>query len=321
MSADLTERMLHLRQIPVAAMLPAPLVRTLAGAMRPRTFRAGRKVVEQGAPMDALLLLTDGGLRLERDGKPFGELRAPQTAGFLSILARQEAPWSAIADVETRALELETDTLLDLFADHFELLEATVRYLAERLWFEFQELPEEMLGMPPNDVGPVPNRTIDLVEKVIFLRKTSGFATANVNALATMSRQVEEARLPKGTELWRTGDRGDRVFFVLAGSIHCTTNDGRTFRYGAGTGVGGIESIADRPRWYTATAETDLVGLWGQPENLLDLFEQQNRMAMDFVSMLARAQSGLLARKAMLGQNPLAVTRDAAKLGTVRYGA
>lgn len=321
MSADVTERMLYLRQIPVAAMLPAPLVRTLAGAMRPRKLRPGRKLVEQGAPVDALMLLTDGGLRLEREGKPFGAIKAPQTLGFLSILARQEAPWTAIADVETRGYEIETDTLLDLFADHFELLEATLRYLAERLWFEFQELPEQMLGIAPVDMGRVPNRPLDLVEKVIFLRKTSGFATANVNALATMSRQLEEARLSAGSELWKSGDGGDRVFFVIEGSIRCAAPDGRSFRYGTGTGVGGIEAIAERPRWYTATAESDLVGLWGHTENLLDLFEQQNRMAMDFVSMLARAQAGLLARKATLGQNPLAVTREANKLGSVRYGA
>jgi CRP-like cAMP-binding protein len=321
MSADITERMLYLRQIPVAAMLPAALVRTLAGAMRPRTLRLGRKFVEQGEPIDALLLLTDGGLRLEREGKPFGAIRAPQTIGFLSILARQEAPWTAVADVETRGYEIETDTLLDLFADHFELLEATLRYLAERLWFEFQELPEQMLGIAPTDMGAVPNRAIDLVEKVIFLRKTSGFATANVNALATMSRQLDEVRLSAGTELWKTGDRADRVFFVIDGTIRCVAADGRTFRYGSGTGAGGIEAIADRPRWYTAVAETDLVGLWGHTENLLDLFEQQNRMAMDFIAMLSRAQAGLLARKATLGHNPLAVTREASKLGNVRYGA
>jgi CRP-like cAMP-binding protein len=321
MSVDITERMLYLRQIPVAAMLPAPLVRTLAGAMRPRTLRIGRTFVEQGAAIDALLLLTDGGLRLEREGKPFGEIRAPQTIGFLSILARAEAPWTAVADVETRGYEIETDTLLDLFADHFELLEATLKYLAERLWFEFQELPEEMLGIAPSDLGEVPNRAIDLVEKVIYLRKTSGFASANVNALAAMARQLEEVRLPAGTELWEAGARGDRVFFVIAGSIRCAAPDGRSFRYGAGTGVGGIEALADRPRWYTATAESDLVGLWGHTDNLLDLFEQQNRMAMDFVAMLARAQAGLLARKATLGQNPLAVTRQAKKLGAIRYGA
>jgi CRP-like cAMP-binding protein len=320
-SVDITERMLHLRQIPVATMLQAPMLRTIAGALRPRTFRAGRVLVKQGGAVDAMFLLTDGAVKLERGGAPFGELRAPQTFGFLSILARGEAPWDAIAKVETRALELETDTLLDLFADHFDLFEATLRYLAERLWFEFQELPEQMLGIAPVDLPPVPDRPVDIVEKVLYLRKTSGFATANVNALAVMARQLEELRFPAGTEIWKAGDAGDRVITLLKGTVRCNVPDGRTFTYGPGTGMGGIDALAERPRWFTAVAETPVVGLAGHSENLLDLFEQQRKMGMDFVAMLARAQAGLLERKAKLGQNPLAVQREAKRLGSVRYGA
>ena len=303
MSADITERMLYLRQIPVAAMLPAPVIRLLAGALRPRTLRAGRTIARQGAPVDSLLLLTEGGIRLERAGAAFGELRAPQTLGFLSILARGEAPWDAVTQVESRAYELETDTLLDLFADHFDLVEATARYLAERLWFEFQERPAPLLGIPPVDLGEIPDRTVDVVERVLYLRKTSGLATARVNALAVMARQMEEVRVPAGTEIWKAGDRGEHVLTLLAGTVRCTTPDGRTFTYGPGTGMGGIDALADRPRWFTAVAESPVVGLSGHSENLLDLFEQHHRMAMDFVAMLARAQSGLLERKAKLGQN------------------
>jgi CRP-like cAMP-binding protein len=321
MKLDLTERMLHLRQIPVAAMLPPTVVRMLAEALIPRTFREGRVVLRQGTPADAMYLLTEGTLALTKDAMPFGELRAPQTVGFLSILARQETPYDAVAQIETRAYQLETDTLLDLFADHFPLYEATLRYFAERLWFEFQDLPQEMLGFAAVDLGPVPKRKIDLVEKVLYLRQMSGFATANVNALATMGRQLEEMRAPAGTELWRQGDASGKVLFSVQGTIRCEAKGDRVFRYGAGSGVGGIEALADRPRWYHATAETDVVGFWGQPENLFDLFEHQQKMAMDFVCMLARAQAGLLQRKAKLGHNPLAVARSAKKLGTVHYGA
>lgn len=320
-TADLTERMLHLRQIPVATMLPSPVLRMLAGMLRPRTFVDGEAVLRKGAPLESMYLLTDGALSLVRGGAPFGELRAPQTVGFLSIIARQDAPYDAVARGEVGAYELETDALLDFFGDHFELLEATLRYFAERLYFEFQTLPQEMLGIPAVDMGKVPDRPLDLVEKILFLRKSSGFATANVNALAALSRQLEEVRFSRGTQLWAPGDRGDRVIFLLEGTIRCVATDGRNFSYGSGTGVGGIEAIADRPRWYTATAETDIVGCWGHTENLFDLFEHQQRMAMDFVAMLARAQAGLLERKAKLGQNPLAVVREAKKLGTVRYGA
>jgi len=321
MSVDITERMLHLRQIPVAAILPTAILRLLAGAMRARTIRPGRSLAKQGTPVDALVLLTEGSVMLRRNDEPYGELRAPQTMGFLSILARTDAPWDATTLVESRAYEIETDTLLDLFADHFELVEATARYLAERLWFEFQELPAQMLGIPSVELGPIPARRVDIVERVLYLRKTSGFATANVNALAAMARQLEEVRFPAGTVIWKAGDPGDRVITLLEGSVRCEVPDGRAFTYGPGVGMGGVDSLADRPRWFSATAETPVVGLSGHSEDLLDLFEQQHRLAMDFIAMLSRAQAGLLERKAKLGENPLAVERNAKKLGSVRYGA
>jgi CRP-like cAMP-binding protein len=327
MVIDLTSRMLHLRQIPVATMVPNPVLRELAHAMRDRTFPAGRKVLHQGEPMDAMYLLTEGALSLtrnkgaENENEPFGEIKAPQTVGFLPILARQPTPYDAVARGEVRALELPTDTLLDLMADHFELLAATLRYFAERLWLEFQELPAAALGIAPVDVGPIPEGKIDLAPRILLFRKTSGFATANVNALAVLSRQVEEVRLPADTPLWQAGDVGDRVLFIVKGSMKCVTPDGREFRYGTGTGAGGIEALANRPRWYSATTETPLVGFWGHTENLFDLFEHQLRMAMDFISMLARAQIGILERKAKMGQNPLAPARAVTKLGAIRYGA
>jgi CRP-like cAMP-binding protein len=318
---SLTERMLHLRQIPVATMLPAAVLRELATAMIDRTFAPGRRVLQQDEPMDAMFLLTEGSLALTQNGAPFGEIHAPQTVGFLPILAQQNAPYDGTARDEVRALELPTDTLLDLMADHFELVAATLRYFAERLWLEFQHLPAAALGTAAVDVGPVPAGRIDLVTRILMFQKTSGFAGANVNALAELTRQAEEVRLPAGTRLWNAGDRGDRVIFLVDGSIDCLTADGRAFRYGTGTGVGGIDALAGRPRWYAATAGTPIVGFWGHTEDLLDLFEHQGRMALDFIAMLARAQIGILAGKAQQGQNPLAPARTVDKLGAIKFGA
>ena len=102
---DLTSRMLHLRQIPVAALLPPPVLRKIAGALRPRTFEDGAIVLRQGAPLDAMYLLTDGTLHLDKDGRPFSDLVAPQTVGFLPIIARLDTPNDATAKGEARALE------------------------------------------------------------------------------------------------------------------------------------------------------------------------------------------------------------------------
>jgi CRP-like cAMP-binding protein len=196
----------------------------------------------------------------------------------------------------------------------------TLKYLAERLYFEFQELPETALGIPAMDLGPLREGPIDLVDRVLFMRKMSGFVSANVSALAVMARQMDEARMQAGTKLWSAGDRAGRVIFCVKGKVACETKDGRRFRYGAGTGIGGIEVLAGRPRWYDAVVEEDVVALLGQPEDLLDLFEHQNRMAMDFLAMLARAQIGIIERKAAAGVDPLAALRDVSRLGGVRVG-
>jgi CRP-like cAMP-binding protein len=320
-SADLTERMLHLAQIPVAGMVPPSVLRAIATSLEPRTFAPGEVVMRQGEPIDAMLLLVDGGLSLTRNGDSIGELKAPQTIGFLGILARQESTYDAVANGEVRGYELETDTLLELFEDHFALFAATLRYLSERMYFDFQELPQEALGIAPMDLGRIGDRPLDLVDRVLMLRKLSAFASANVNAIASMVRTMEELRVPAFTKLWDVGEAPDRACFLLEGTVACRTADGRVFKYGPGTSVGGIELLAGRPRWYEVITETPIVGLWGQGDDLLALFEHQFRMSMDFVCALARAQLGLIERRAKLGHNPLAAARTVSKLGTVRYGA
>jgi CRP-like cAMP-binding protein len=318
---DLTEKMLHIRQIPVGAMLPAPVLRVIAAHLRERTFAKGSLLMRRGEPIDALQMLTEGGVLLSSEGAVHDQIDAPQTLGFLGILARNDGPYDAVAKGEVRTFELETDTLLELFEDHFELLAATLRYLAERLYFDMKDLPMQALGQPPADLGPVPDdRPFDLVERVMFLRTTSGLTAASVNALAVMARQMEEVRVKPGTKFWSAGDPSSEVLFIVKGSVRCTTADGREFRYGAGTGAGGIEALADKPRWYGVSAETDLVALLGRNDQLMDIFENQYRMAMDFMAMLARAQIGLLARRAKLGQTVTAV-RDVTKLSGVRVGA
>src|SRR4051794_19465534 len=221
--SDLTERMLHIRQIPVGAMLPAPVLRVIAEHLQERSFAKGTLLMRRGEPIEGLHMLTDGGVALTREGTSLGDLDAPQTLGFLGILARQDGPYDATAKSDVRALELETDTLLELFEDHFELLSATLRYLAERLYFDMQELPQEALGIPPTELGPVPDRPLDLVERVMFLRTSSGLTQASINALAVMARQMEEVRVKAGTTLWEVGEQAEGVLFILQGTLQCKT--------------------------------------------------------------------------------------------------
>jgi CRP-like cAMP-binding protein len=319
---DLTERILLLRSIPVGAMLPPPVLKTIATCIRERNFAAGEVVMRQGEPIDALYLLTEGSLALTRSGQALGRLVAPQTLGFLGIIARSEGTYDATAEVDMKALELDNATLVELLEDHFSFLNATLRYAAERLYYEMQELPAEALSLSSIELPfPLPSRELDMVERILFLRTMSTFGNANLNALAVMSEQMRELRFAPGTRLWSEGDIADRSLFIVSGKVACETGDGRRFHYGSANVAGGVEALALKPRWYAATAETAVVALEGRADELIDLFEDNFTMAMDFIGVLATGLVALLERKAAMGVQPLAIKRNVSKLGAVPVGA
>lgn len=60
---------------------------------------------------------------------------------------------------------------------------------------------------------------------------------------------MEEVRVKAGTTFCSVGEPAARVLFIVKGTVKCLTEDGRELRYGPGTGAGGVETLADEPRW------------------------------------------------------------------------
>jgi CRP-like cAMP-binding protein len=120
------------------------------------------------------------------------------------------------------------------------------------------------------------------------LRQSPPFARASVNALAELSRAMSEVHFDPGTTIWSEGDPAGWMFIVLEGTLDCATAAGHTFRLGPGAPAGSLESTADMPRWYTAVVHTPVIGLHGQVEELLDVFEDNFEMAADFLAVLSK---------------------------------
>jgi CRP-like cAMP-binding protein len=321
-SFDLTERMLYLRSIPVGAVLPPLVLNVIARSLQDRVFQAGDALMREGEPIAAMHLLRSGGVSLTRNGVSIGELQPPQTLGFLGILARADGTYDAVAKSETMTFALDAEALLEIIEDHFTFLHATVRYAAERLYYEMRELPAEALALPSEPLPfAVSQRPLDLVERLLFLRQIRVFSQTNLNALAALSRQLKEVRYPAGTLLWSQGDSSEHALMLVSGTVECSTGQGKRFRYGTATVMGGIEGLAGKPRWYDATSAEPVVALLGRSDELVDLLEDDFSMGIEFTGMLASNLVALLERKAALGQSPLAVLRDVSKLGAVPVGA
>ncbi len=320
---DVTERILYLRSIPVAALLPPPVLKVIAAQMREATFPAGAALMREGQPIEALHFLTSGRLELLRKGKPFGTLAPPQTLGFLGILARGDGTYDAITLEETSSFVLDAEVLTELLEDHFELLRATVRYLCERLLAELQELPQEALGsrLEAEPIPPAPAHTMDLVERMVYLRRLNAFKRTNLSSVAVLSRHLVEERYPAGARLWAAGEPADANYFIAHGRARCTAPDGRVWGAGPLNALGGIEAAAARPRWYEMRADTELVVFRLPIAGWEDVLEDDFAMAQDFMSVLAAQLVDVLERKAAAGHSTVGVARDVSRLGAVPVGA
>jgi len=206
--------------------------------------------------------------------------------------------------------------------DHFSLLTATLRYAAERVLAEMQELPQQALGIAPEVMPiPIPDRPLDLVERVLLMRHMAVFRKTNVNALSVLAEAMPELRVAAGTVLFERGAAPTWTAFLVRGTVRCTAEDGRTFVYGPGTAAGGVESLAGKLRWYTAVAETDLVYLRGSADALVDLMEDNFELGRDFIAMLAMGLKMMMAKKLAAGMGGLDKKREVSGLGAVPVGA
>jgi CRP-like cAMP-binding protein len=242
-------------------------------------------------------LVTEGRLARLTGGERTGEIHPPESLGLLEVLAERPAGYDAVAESSVRALELSAGALASLLEDHYTLLVATIRFVAARLLEQMRRLPEGALGLPAEKLPlVVPDRPLTMVEILFCLRRLSAFRTTNMNTLIAMAGPMRELRARAGSVLFEHGERAEQTYFVLDGWVACEATDGRRFRYGSSTALGGLETLAAEDRWYTARAETDVVCLVGSSDHLLDLVGDDVELGLDLARTLAQGLLGLLAR-------------------------
>jgi CRP-like cAMP-binding protein len=282
------ERLLALRRVPlVAGFSPADLA-LLVERLVERELEPGEALLAAGEPVGALHFLVDGRVRVERRGGALGEALPGAVVGGLAFLARCPEGVAASALEPSLCLSLDGDDAAELFEDRFPMLHDLLRATCERLIGVQRHL--QQCG-PPGSAAvalPAARRELDLVERILILRHSPAFARASLNALAELSRSMQELRLPAGAELWAEGAPSGALLLVVDGQVRCASADGYCFDAGPGAPLGALESVAERPRWFGARALTPVVALQGHAEALIDVFEDNHEMARDYLAFVAR---------------------------------
>ena len=283
------ERILHLKQLPVIGTLPSADLVLVADRMRERFFKKGEQLLREGEPTRAFYAVLDGNLHVSREGRTIGHTRAGGVVGGFAILGRDPRGLSVRAEADTLVLEVEAEAVSDILEDNFGIMHHVLREIARQLIELIARQPNPWAHVPiPPDPGMARPHELDLVERIFFLRDRTPFRRASINALAELSRGFTEVRLEPGTTLWTAGEPSGWMSLLVSGEVTCSTPGGGPLHLGPGTPLGSLEAVAEQPRWYSTVTRTPVTALNGPSASMIDVFEDNFGMAMDYTALMAR---------------------------------
>lgn len=314
------ERVLYLRKLDLLRDLPSSDLLLLAEFAHERVFPKAAPLLQRGEPVRALHFIIAGRVELLRGDESLGLCGPGSGLGGVGVLARDEQGVEARAAVDTLTLELEAEGLFELLEDRFNVFRHVLREVSRLSIVHMLGAGVRSARAPAQVPLAVPSRHLDLVERLMLLRRMAPFAGSSINALADLSRSLLEVRYPRGAQLWREGDPSATVLLVVDGVVDCSSavSDVR-FQAVPGQPLGSFESLAGVPRWFDAVALTPVLALQGRGEELVDVFEDNFRMGVDFLAAIA---TGLL-REIEATQDDDSAEGQAARLDRLArfYGA
>jgi CRP-like cAMP-binding protein len=289
------ERLLHLKRIPLLSGLPTPEVAALADVAQERFFRKGQVVFREDVPASGALFVVEGRLANIRRGIQVGTVGPGQGIGGMSVLARAEYGSQVVADEDTLALEIDADAILDVLEDRLPILQHMLREVSRQALSLLQKNKLDPSKVFPMPAGEMPGSAqLDLVDRLLLLRRMPVFDRTSITALAELARTMAQVRFEAGTTLWHEGEPAAHLVMVCSGSVRATVPGGIEFTAGPGFPLGALEALGQRPRWYDGVAATPVVGLYGQTDVLFDLFEDNFDMAMDYLAVISRVTLRIL---------------------------
>ena len=165
------DRLLYLRTLPLFGTLPPEDLVLLATYTVERQFEAGARLTSEIGRVEAIHLIVDGSVRTSRGGSPIGVFGPRDTVGVLGLLARTDTGVEALTVTASRTLQIGTDALLDLFEDHFSILQHVLRGVASLVLDKRRQILLAGAPEPQEEPAIASARPLDFVERIFFLRR------------------------------------------------------------------------------------------------------------------------------------------------------
>jgi CRP-like cAMP-binding protein len=270
----------------------------------------GMVVRQMGGPGSVIYFVLDGELVVERDGKPFGVFGPRSVVGVLPAFSLDPYTFVTTVTREAVALRLRFEDMLEVFEDHFDMLQAAMSGMS-RNTIELRRLIRPHAGYDAElreDPDEPVEEPLGLIERMLVLRGSLAVHT-HIDELAELARAAQEVHFAEGATLWEEGEEATHMLVTVRGRVQARTSDGMSFMFGSGDLVGALDTISGTPRWFTAKAEGVIVALAVERDALLDLVEDQAQLGFDILRMLGQVLTTLRERVVAPPGLPVAAMR------------
>jgi len=296
---DAFERFLFLRTVRELAPLADDVVRVLAAHTAQEEFSSGASLHREGEPTESVHYLVRGSVELRTNDEKVATLSSGDVAGSVGALTGDRRHHSCVAKEETVTLRIESRDLRDIVEDHFSLLRNTLERAASKAQSALRQLGPRAGFSTPDSPLQCPDRKLDLVERMAFLREDSVLRDAHIEAISDLATEVREVRLQSGDSLWDIGDSSDHFLLIVCGQVTCRAREpDQRFDRGPTDTVGSLESLSAADRWFRARVSDDVIALQVDVDVFYDILEDHFEMAMALLRQLAKPMQRLYEMRA-----------------------
>lgn len=274
-----------------------PVMQRIATIMDDVYVAEGDTIYRIGERPDHHYFVVSGEVALSAPGMPTWTFRERSLIGTIDVGLNRPRARNAVAVKATHLLAMRGEDWLALLEDVFEFAERAIRITSTGV-DALRTRPPPLGGFDPPAREIVPlGEPLDLVGRILLLRKVDLCCRAGSQALATLAELADERRLDAGESFPLTDERGARVFVVISGEIEVTRIDQDlvgTFR--TAQIVRGVE-VLGRQGDYAAKALVPSAVLSISVEDYFDVMEDQFDLARAAIAAVAQERERLLNRQ------------------------